>query len=261
MEAPSILPPSWNVPQLFRDRLGAKVGRQRAMSSEGHLLLVLHRPPQRDEDERIGRFFWRSPEGNWTSSDLGSGTTAMNRHLEEYADVIEKYDRQEEAADEAEDYFNVLNGLSPVLRAARHLHQVLQEARQSCPEDRNIINYRDRAYDIERTTELLYNGTRNSLDYAVARRAEDQARSSHAMAVSAHRLNLLVAFFFPIATLAAIFGTNLEHGLEKFSPPLPFVAMMAVGFVLGFGLRAFVTRNKEPASGQTRKDPHDPRSI
>jgi hypothetical protein len=258
MQATSILPANWQIPQLFRDRLGARVGRQRAMSSDGHLLLVLHRPPRHDEDERTARFFWRSPDGNWMCSDLGSGPKAMTRHLEEYADVIESYDRREEAADQAEDYFGVLNGLSPVVRAARHLHHALQEARQMYPEDRNIIDFRDRAYEIERTAELLYNGTRNSLDYSLARQAEDQARSSHAMSVSAHRLNLLAAFFFPIATLAAIFGANLEHGLEDLSPPLPFVALIVAGLVLGFGLRAFITLGGETRSRQLRKDPHDP---
>ena len=61
---------------------------------------------------------------------------------------------------------------------------------------------------------LLYNEARNSLDFSIARRGEEQARSSHRMAVSAHRLNLLAAFFFPIATLTALFGVNLRHGLE-----------------------------------------------
>jgi Mg2+ and Co2+ transporter CorA len=82
------------------------------------------------------------------------------------------------------------------------------------------------------------------LEYAVARRAEEQARSSHAMAVSAHRLNLLAAFFFPLATLAAVFGMNLPHGLENVSPPIPFLATLGVGLVMGLFLRGLVTADR-----------------
>jgi len=41
----SILPTSWDIPQSIRRRLGNRVGRQRSMSADGHLLLVMHAPP------------------------------------------------------------------------------------------------------------------------------------------------------------------------------------------------------------------------
>jgi len=53
----SILPPGWQVPQEFRTRLGANVGRQRPMLADGHLLLVLHAPPKPEDQVRVGRFF------------------------------------------------------------------------------------------------------------------------------------------------------------------------------------------------------------
>ena len=43
MENLSILPATWQVPRVFRERLGVKVGRQRAMVADGHLLLDNHR--------------------------------------------------------------------------------------------------------------------------------------------------------------------------------------------------------------------------
>ena len=70
MAEKSVLPPLWKVPQEFRNRLGEQAGRQRVMFCDGHLLLVLHRPPKEDEVQRKGRFFWRSPDGTWTSSEL-----------------------------------------------------------------------------------------------------------------------------------------------------------------------------------------------
>lgn len=240
-EPSTVLPPSWQVPQEFRDRLGKRAGRQRAMLSEGHLLLVFHRPPLPDDVRRWGRFFWRKPDGSWASSDSGSGPSALSRHLDEYAELLDKYDKQAEDAASAEDHFAVLEGLAPVHRAARHLYQTLQEARKMVAQDRDLINSRDRAYEIERTAELLYREAQNALDFAVARRAEDQAKSGRRMALSAHRLNLLAAFFFPIATLSAVFGVNMRHGLEEVPFPIPFLGMLGFGLLLGFILKSFVS--------------------
>lgn len=238
----SMLPDSWAVPSVFRQRLGAQVGRQRHMAADGHLLLVLHAPPKPDAPRRVGRFFWRSPDGKWTSSEFGTGPGALLRHLEEYENLIARLDRQEEEAKSAEDYFRVLEELAPVYRAARNLHHVLQEARKACPEQRELIDLRDRAYDLERTAELLYTGTKNALDFAVARRAEQQAAASHRMAVAAHRLNVLAAFFFPIATLTAIFGVNLKHGWEEAWPPYPLLILIAAGLLSGALLAALIVR-------------------
>ena len=243
----TILPLLWEVPQEFRDRLGERVGRQRAMFCEGHLLLVLHRPPREGEADRKGRFFWLSPDGTWASSDPQGGVNALRRHLDEYAELVQELDQREECAVGAEDLFGVLGVLAPVHRAARHMHETLQQARKMCPKDRDLLCLRDRAYAIERAAELLYQETKNSLDLAVAKKAEEQAASSLQMSVSAHRLNLLVAFFFPIATLSALFGVNLDHGLEHFSAPWPFLGVICTGLVLGFVLKWFVTQSRPAA--------------
>jgi hypothetical protein len=244
----SILPAVWQVPQEFRDRLGDRAGRQRAMAADGHLLLVLHRPPGPEDAERSGRFFWRKPDGVWSSNDLGSGINALNRHLNEYAEILEKLEAQDDAAANAGDYFQVLYHLSPIHRAARNMHQTLQEARKLFPDDRDLINCRDRAYELERMSELLENDARQALNYLVAKRTEEQAESSHRMATAAHRLNVLAAFFFPLVTLSAIFGVNLVHGLETANPPIPFFVVLAAGLMLGFVLKAFVTTNTKAKS-------------
>jgi hypothetical protein len=75
---------------------------------------------------------------------------------------------------------------------------------------------------------------------------------SHQMSVAAHRLNVLAAFFFPIVTLMAIFGANLQHGLEgwdKLNGPLPLIVVLAAGLLCGVVLTGFVTR---PARRPTR---------
>jgi Mg2+ and Co2+ transporter CorA len=214
------------------------------MFADEHLLLVLHKPPRPDQDEREGRFVWRKPDGTWASNDLGGGPGAVAKHLDEFGAIVDRCEKMEHDAKSSEDYFRVLEELAPLQRAASNLHNTLQEARKLVPDDREIINLRDRAYDLQRTTELLYTTTKNSLDFAIARRAEEQAQSSHQMAISAHRLNLLAAFFFPLATLCALLGVNLKHGLED-SPfsPIPFLVLVFLGLFSGMVMTTFVTRS------------------
>ena len=257
----SILPTAWQVPQVFRDRLGATVGRQRPMEADGNLLLVLHAPPKHHDHERIGRFFWRDADSEWRSKEFGSGVSALNKHLDEYEDVIAQLDLQEEKAKSAEDYFELLEQLSPIYRAARNQHQVLQDARKLCPDFLDLIDLRDKAYTIERTAELLFTGTQNALEFAVARRAEDQARASQRMEAAAHRLNILVAFFFPIvtltailgidmATLAAIFGLDAGTVLADGQALLAVLGLVLIGLVLGVILTAIINRSPAATSGR-----------
>lgn len=251
MERVSILPAVWNVPELFRKRLGRNVGRQRAMTADGHLLLVLHAPPGPEDVERVGRFFWKQPDGTWSSNCFGGGPSSLAQHLDEFQKAIEKLEQNDQSAQSAEDYFDVLDRLEPLQRASRNLHQALQSAREQCDNDPDVINFRDRAYQIERTADLLSRDARNSMELHIARRADEQSANSFQMSVAAHRLNVLAAFFFPIITLSTIFGTNLKSGLEETPGPLPLLCLLLAGLFLGFLLRGIVTTpaNRRPAKG------------
>jgi hypothetical protein len=237
----SLLPAGWEVPKEFRERLGDSAGKQRMMEAEGHLLLVLHRPPRIDETQRVGRYFWRKPDGAWQGTEPGGKSITLAAHLAEYADTIERFDKLENEAESAREYFTVMSAVNPLHRAARNLHKVLQEAREAAPDDRELINYRDRAYDLERSSELLHTDAKSGLDFAVARQAEEQADASHRMALSAHRLNLLAAFFFPLATTAAVLGVNMQHGLEHLPGPQPFFIMLGAGLAAGWLLMMYVS--------------------
>lgn len=253
----SVLPATWDLPADFRQRVGEKSGRQRVMVADGHLLLILHRPPKPDDSERTGRFIWRKPDGTWQASDLGSGPQVLTRHLTEFGELIDRFDGQEERATTTVEYYNVLEGISPVHRTVRNLHATLQDARERLATDRDLINARDRAYELERTAELLVNDVRNALQFTTARKAEEQAAASHQLAVSAHRLNMLAAFFFPIASLTAIFGTNLSHPLEQYlPPPYAFFTIIGAGVLLGLVLAGYlvgVSRNSD--TGRTTGQP------
>jgi hypothetical protein len=239
--AKSVLPATWKVPEVFRSRLGEIAGRQRAMTADGHLLVILHELPRPGERGRQGRLFWREPDGQWKSNSQGSGIQAIKKHLAEYADEIARLDTQLDAADNADDYFAVLHAISPLFRAARHMHAALQQARELLPEDRDLVVLRDQAIEIERAAELVQGDAQNGLEFTVARKSEEQAQRSYEMAVSAHRLNLLAAIFLPIATLSAIFGMNLEHGLAIRDNPAAFWIVLAAGFVGGILLTGLVT--------------------
>jgi len=251
----TLLPSDWTVPAIFRKRLGRSVGRQRAMFADGHLLLVLHAPPDPEQLERTGRFFWRQPDGSWRSNYLGSGAHALTKHLDEYGKLVEDLEQRGDAASSSQEYFDVVYRLDPIGRAARNLHAVLQEARELVPEDADIINFRDRAYQIERTTELLQKEARNGMELVIARRAEEQAVSSFRMSVSAYRLNVLAAFFFPVITLCNVFSTNVKHGLEDYPAPWTWLGILAAGLLLGFILKAVIlSEPKQPvaSSGSPR---------
>jgi hypothetical protein len=172
---------------------------------------------------------------------MGNGAAALTRHVGDFAELIDRYDRQEDQARSVEDYFGIMEGISPLSRAVKNLHTVLQDAREKLPGDRDLINARDKAYELERSAELLASDVRNALEFATAKKSEEQAAASHEMAVASHRLNLLAAFFFPIATLSAVFDTSLSHPLEQYiPPPYAFYSVIGLGLFLGLVLAAYL---------------------
>ncbi len=213
------------------------------MVAEEHVLLVLHQPPRAGEVERQGRLFWRNPQGDWKSTDLGTGINALSKHLDQYAEAVAGLDLREEHAASADEYFGILEELMPVTRSIRNLHQCLQECRQAVPNDRDLINLRDRAYEIERASELLEQQLQHRLDYAIARRAEEQTEAAHQMALSSHRLNLLAAMFLPLATLCAVFGMQIDHGIAVADPLLFFIVIVA-GVLTGVALTMAVANKR-----------------
>lgn len=249
----SSLPATWTaLPETLRARIGETAGRQRAMAAERHLLLVLHGPPGPDDDLRNGRFFWRDPAGNWKASSGGSGSQAVRNHLQEFNAALDRLEERLHSADSAEDYFLLLQAIAPLHRTTRNMHAALQQARELVPEDREILALRDRAGELEREAELLHTDAKNGLDYTVARRSEQLARQSYAMSVSAHRLNMLAALFFPLATFSSVLGMNLIHGWENDRSTVPFWITLGAGFVSGLLLMALIASRSDAAAVKIR---------
>ena len=265
MSRSPLLPTDWNIPAAFSAELGNRLGRQRAILADGHLLLALHAPPDPDEPARKGRFFWRKPDGTWQGTYSGEGIASLHNHLKDYADVVDRLDHQDDGATTLEEQFAVIQALAPTVRSARHLHEAIQEAVHLCPTDSALADLRDRAYEIERAGELAYQDSRTKLEYMIAVQAQEQAESTHQMTIAAHRLNLLVAMFFPLATLAALFGMNVHFGFETEKSPLVFVLIVGLGLICGIILTKFVispgehrqpARSKPPAAKPDRPPRH-----
>ena len=243
MAAAALIPPNWSsFPEEFRSRLGTNVGRQRTMKADGDLLIVAHFVPEHDEASRRGVLFWRDDQGEWRCSNGDPGKVALGLHLDRYSKRIETCEQQEAAATRADDYLPLLEGLAPLVRSSRNLLEALEEARKALPEERSLIDHRDRAYDLARQAELLYEDAKNSMDVAVIRRADEQTSATHQMTVAAHRLNMLAAMFFPFATLGAIFGTTLTDNWSWSQTAAPFVLFLITGLVIGLGLAQFIAR-------------------
>jgi hypothetical protein len=236
-----IIPPTWNLPEPIQARLGqTSYGRQRAIVEEGHLLLVLHKAPGPDDSGREGVLFWRNPEGEWQFSRGGPGISGLKRHVQSYAEIEAKLTEAYEQAIEVTALFDVMESLTPLLRAARNMRQALQAAREAVRSDRSLIEIRDLGDEVERNLELLAEDVRNAIQHRMARDSEAQARASHEALRASHRLNVLAALFFPLTAITSLFGMNLSRGMDESIPGL-FWLVLIIGVALGLAMKRWVT--------------------
>jgi hypothetical protein len=241
-----ILPPTWNLPASIVVRLGqTSYGRQRAIFEDGHLLLVLHKPPGPDDRKREGVLFWRSPSGDWQFNRGGPGTGGLKRHLQTVADLEGDLTAIHEQATSIGELFDLMESLVPLTRFARNMHAAIQTAREAVKDDPFLVELRNQAYEVERNLDLLLEDTRNEIQHRTARKAEEQAALSQAALHASHRLNILAALFFPLTAVASLFGMNLLHGLDQNSSGV-FWVVAVVSLVLGFFLKGWVTRRPAP---------------
>jgi hypothetical protein len=248
----SLLPTTWEVPAEFRSRLGERAGRQRIMVADGHLLIILYKPPQPGEPERDAVFFWRNPKGELRSTERGSGIGALTAHFESWRETVDRFDDQMDGTPTARKFFSVVQNTSPLLRTIRNTHRAMQEAREAFSEDRSILIARDTAGDLERAIDLLHSDAQHGMEFMIAKQGEEQAQRSHQLVVTGHRLNLLVALFLPLTAIGSVFGMNLLHGFEEWKAPWMFWIILVGALVTGLLLLSALALNRNPKSGQDR---------
>jgi Mg2+ and Co2+ transporter CorA len=211
------------------------------MAHGKHLLIVLHDPAAPGDNERNAQFFWRRPDGKWQSTRPEPGVRALEAQLDAYEEILDELDDLEDDAQSADEFLEIQQRLTPLLRAVRNLHEALQQARDLVKDDRQLLHIRDQAYALERKTDLMYNDLRHELNYVMVRQAEVQAEAARRLAAATFRLNMMLAFFLPLGTLGAIFGMNLIHGLEGAWSPWIFIGVIVSGLAAGFILMRFTT--------------------
>jgi hypothetical protein len=79
------------------------------------------------------------------------------------------------------------------------------------------------------------------MDFALAENTEEQSRFAHEANIEARRLNRLVSFFLPLATLVAVFGM---------SPPVEVLKMPGFWLVIIAGILAGLFIQIVPRSGK-----------
>jgi Mg2+ and Co2+ transporter CorA len=104
-----------------------------------------------------------------------------------------------------------------------------------------VITLRDQAADLERAIELVAADAKAGMDFTLAESASQQAASAEVANLEARRLNRLAAFFFPLATLVAVFGMNSPEEVCKSSG---FWVVLGIGIVLGFLVHSVVAFGK-----------------
>ena len=244
MQTAPLVPAIWELPEKIRKRLGRSVGRQRLISEDEHHLIVAHSVPSANQDTRQGVLFWRNERGEWKASNGDPGAIAIANLLEKYEKRLEEMENAEMHAVRAVDYLPILEGLAPIARSSSNFLAVLREAHKALGEESDLLDHRERAYDVARTAELAYQYAKDSMDVAVAKRTEEQTEVSRKMAEASHRLNTMAALFFPIATLSGIFGTTFTEDWSWSNYPLAFLAFVAIGLLAGVGLAGYVSATK-----------------
>lgn len=236
------VPKSWELPDTIWNRLGPDPGRQRLMDEEGHLLLILHAVPNAVDDEvRAAGLFWRKPDGTWKSTPERGGLAALDEHLKAYLKKIHGLDHEVEKATGPKEYFAIMQEIQPVLRSTRHLLEVMQAARAARKDEAALIGFRDDAVAIERGADLVAGDAKSGMDFSLAKSAQEQSEAAHRSNLEASRLNRLVAFFFPIATLVSLCGMN--DPLEVLASPASWV-VVGLGLLAGLLVVAAIVRGK-----------------
>lgn len=243
MRAP-LIPHNWQLPDYFRGRLGSNIGRQRAMQWEKQILLVTHQLPKPDDRTRVGQLFWRDDQGKWLCSNGMAGPAALEKLISQYQHALDQFEQQSNQVNSSREYLTILEALGPIDRAARGLYETLQQAREANADAREIIDWRDKIEEMMLELDQLYADVKTAMEVALIRGAEQQAELTRRVEHSAHRLNILAALFFPLATMGSVLGTTLTEGWSWSQGSLPFGTFLVVGALCGIGLVQYVSAYK-----------------
>jgi len=241
MEEKLKLPEHYEIERELREQLGARPGHQRCVVGVEELLLVLHEVPKAGVPEREAIFFWRRRDGRWLQPG-GPGLDELDALLERYTKAIDNNEEELETTESTEKVFGILRHAGPLARSTRHIVQALEQALVQEPEDREIRDFRDRARELERASELLQSDARETLGFWQAQASEEHAKASERLGKILFKLNLVTGFFLPLVALGGLFGMNVD--LPEFVRGL-FWWIICGGIVVGGLLLWYVAHERE----------------
>lgn len=234
------LPGHFEIEQDLREQLGSRPGHQRCVVGESELLLVVHEVPQAGVPERQAIFFWRTQQGEWKQPN-GKGLSELGALLDRYTKAIDQNEELLEVTESTEQVFQVLRHAGPLTRSMRNLVHALEEALAQEPDDREILNFRDRGKELERAAELLQSDARETLIFWQAESSEAHAKASDRLGKILFKLNLVTGFFLPLVAFGSLFGMNVD--LPDFIEELFWVIFLG-GLLVGGLLLWYVYRDK-----------------
>ena len=233
------IPAIWNLPEEVNRRLGSKAGKQRVIAESDHILILLHKVPKKSSNLRESLFLWRNDKGEWHSSERGNGLKTLKDFLESFSHAVDRLEESYECATVSTDFFKLLEELAPLQRTVKNMSRTLQEARQIVGVE--MINYRDHSEELFRSIDLLYSDCKHALDYAMAKKAEEQSELQKQALIVGHRLNIIMALFLPATAVASLLGMNITNGLES-ETSRNFMIVVIVTSLLGLVMRYWVLK-------------------
>ena len=165
----------------------------------------------------------------------------MEEHLQAYREKIHGLDSELEKAMGPKKYFAIMQEIQPVLRSARHLMEAMQAARQARRDETALIGLRDLAASLERGADLVAGDAKAGMDFSLAKSAQEQSEAAHRSNLEASRLNRLVAFFFPLATLVSFF--SMSDAAKVLTRPSNWIVVV-LGIICGALVLGIVTRGR-----------------
>ena len=224
------IPEGFELGEELRDQLSSRSGTQRYIEGGGEALMIVHELPEPKVPERDPIVFWRTPDGSWRGPDNLPGLKRMSELMGRFQNAI---DEHEALIDETEDInvvFSIIRHAGPIARSARNMLSVLEAAARDDDDNVSLRGLRDRAGEIQRASELLYQDAKLTLDFWQAESAEEHQEAAERLNTIAFRLNLMAGFFLPLVAVAGLLGMNVD--IPPFLQNL-FWIIISLGLTLG----------------------------
>jgi hypothetical protein len=158
LAAPTSFPADWNITPEIAARLSERAGRQRAMTADGQILLILHQVPEPRQRQRRAAYFLRGDSGAWQALDGSDSLESLRQLIDDYDEQHSRLEDEQDDANSIAQWFKILGEVGPLFRASRNMYDALQVARHSITDPlarQELQRPCDRASDAMRAAELL----------------------------------------------------------------------------------------------------------